>query len=157
VFAKNQLVLIVPEENPAGIERFQDLVRAERVVLGTESVPIGIYARRVLREAGKEFGNDFESRVLGHVVSEESNVRLVRAKVELGEADAAFVYRTDAARSSKVRVVPLPRELAVEANYPIGVVTRAKHVELAERFQSFVLSDVGQGILARHGFSERPR
>ena len=33
IFATNRLVVVVPRDNPAGIERFEDLVKAERLVL----------------------------------------------------------------------------------------------------------------------------
>jgi molybdate transport system substrate-binding protein len=89
VFARNDLVVIVPLDDPAGIETFADLPRAMRIVIGAESVPVGAYTRTVLAHAGERFGEAFSTTVWDHVVSEESNVRLVRAKVELGEADAA--------------------------------------------------------------------
>ena len=96
VLAENELVVIVPPGNPAGIESFAELANAERVVIGTSNVPVGVYAREALRRAETAGGlAGFEAAVMGRVVSEESNVRLVRAKVELGEADAAIVYRTE--------------------------------------------------------------
>ncbi|KPK16152.1 MAG: hypothetical protein AMJ62_06550, partial [Myxococcales bacterium SG8_38] len=92
------------------------------------------------------------SGVLGHVVSEEGNVRLVRAKVELGEADAAVVYRTDVTPYSRVRIVPIPAVLNVRADYHIGMIERSAHPELAGRWIAYVQSEEGQGILAQHGF-----
>ena len=56
--------------------------------------------------------------MLERLVSQEANVRLVRAKIELGEADAAIVYRSDA--DEAVRVVEVPRNLNVKASYPIA-------------------------------------
>ncbi len=85
LFAHNELVVIVPPSNPAGIESLEDLPRARRLVIGDASVPVGRYTRAMLARAG------LADAVLPNVVSEESNVRLVRAKVELGEADAAVV------------------------------------------------------------------
>ena len=40
VFAHNELVVIVPRDNPAGIHRFEELPRARRLVIGTETVPV---------------------------------------------------------------------------------------------------------------------
>jgi molybdate transport system substrate-binding protein len=151
-FARNELVVIVPLGNPAGIRSFQDLRRARRLVLGTDNVPAGMYARQVLDRAKTRFGADFLAQVQSHVVSEESNVRLVRAKVELGEADAAIVYRTDAASSAKLRVVPIPSELEVSATYAIGIVARSRHAATAMRFIDYLLSPAGQETLAQRGF-----
>ncbi len=156
VFAGNRLVVIVPLDNPAGIERFADLARARRVVLGAPNVPIGGYSRELLRRAGQELGPGFEREVLDHVVSEETNVRMVRAKVELGEADAAIVYRTDAFSSKRVRTIPIPDSLAVPADYFIGRVARSNDGELARRWVDYVLSAAGRDILRRHGFVTEP-
>lgn len=158
VFARNELVVIVPPDNPAGIESFADLPRAQRIVLGTENVPIGRYARLALARAGAEGGGpggyppSFADDVLARVVSEEANVRLVRAKVELGEADAAIVYRTDALASAGVRMVEIPATANVGANYLIALVTDAGNRDAGTDWIAFVLSDEGRGILARHGF-----
>jgi molybdate transport system substrate-binding protein len=152
VFARNELVVIVPKNNPAGIDAFADLGKASRIVIGTANVPVGIYTRQVLDRAGRELGEAFIDAVKRHIVSEESNVRLVRAKVELGEADAAMIYRTDAAPSDRVRVVSIPSALNVRASYPIGSLTRAPHASEATAFVTYVVSPAGREILARHGF-----
>ncbi len=152
VLAENELVVIVPRGNPSRIEDFADLVRAERLVIGTPYVPVGAYTREALRRAGA--GGDlpgFAARVLGRVVSEESNARLVRAKVELGEADAAIVYRTDAA-PGRVQTVRVPPRANVRAQYLIGVVAGAENAAGAERWAGFVASPEGRRILSRHGF-----
>lgn len=152
-FAHNELVVIVPAANPAGLARFEDLPRATRLVIGTENVPVGLYTRQMLDRAGQQLGPGFVAQVRAHVVSEESNVRLARAKVELGEADAAIVYRTDAAASDRVRVIPIPEAYSVQAAYVIGTVTRSSQREQAGSFVAFVRSEVGQRLLERHGFS----
>ncbi len=152
LLAENELVVIVPPGNPAGIEAFADLAGARRVVIGTPHVPVGAYAREALSRA-EAAGSlpGFEEAVMGRVVSEESNVRLVRAKVELGEADAAIVYRTDAV-PGRVRTVPVPPRANVRARYLIGVVAGAPNPAAAERWVSFASSSRGRRILARHGF-----
>ena len=151
VFACNELVVIVPPGNPAGIESFADLPRAERLVIGTENVPVGVYAREALRLAAGERGPGFAAAVLRRVVSEESNVRLVRAKVEMGEADAAIVYRTDAV-PGRVRTIPVPPGANVRARYVIGTATNSPNPAGAERWRSFVFSPEGREILSRRGF-----
>lgn len=157
IFARNELVVIVPEDNPAGVTRFEELGGASRIVIGTERVPVGVYTRQVLARAKEALGEDFAATVRGHVVSEESNVRLVRAKVELGEADAAVVYRTDAASSRRVRVVPIPDALNARASYPIGALARSPRRAEAAQFIDYVLSPAGRAALARHGFVTEER
>jgi molybdate transport system substrate-binding protein len=152
VFARNDLVIIVPPDNPADIESLEDLAHANRVVLGTANVPVGQYARQVLRLAAPTSGEGFEAMVLSRVASEESNARLARAKVELGEADAAIVYRTDAGASERVRVVEIPAELNVIAAYPMAVLERTRARAAAEAWVELVESPEGRSLLARHGF-----
>ena len=152
VFASNALVVVVPLDNPAAITSFAELDAAERVVLGAPDVPAGIYARAVLDRAQAVLGDDFAASVRAHVVSEETNVRLARAKVELGEADAAIIYASDAAGSERVRVIPIPPELQVEVRYPIAALARSDHPREAEQFIDHVLSARGRERLARHGF-----
>ena len=150
-FAGNELVVIVPPDNPAGIESFNDLPRARRLVIGTENVPVGGYTRAALRRATAHSGPGFETAVLDRVVSEESNVRLVRAKVELGVADAAIVYRTDAA-PGRVRTIPMPWWANVRADYLMGAVAGSANPEGAEQWIGFVASPAGREILSRRGF-----
>lgn len=152
LFAENELVVIVPPGNPAGIEAFADLAGAHRVVIGTANVPVGAYAREALRRAEAGGGlPGFEEAVMDRVVSEESNVRLVRAKVELGEADAAIVYRTDAV-PGRVLTVQVPSRANVRARYLIGVVADARNPAAAARWVAFASSAQGRRILTRHGF-----
>jgi molybdate transport system substrate-binding protein len=153
VFARNELVLVVPKGNPAGIAGLMDLPLAKRIVIGVPEVPIGAYTLRVLDAASKRYGEDFRARVEAHVVSRELNVRQVLAKVGLGEADAAIVYRTDAATAKqRVEVIAIPADLNVVAEYPIAVLTRAKQPLLAGEFVASVLSPAGREVLVRFGF-----
>jgi molybdate transport system substrate-binding protein len=144
VFARNEPVLVVPLDNPASLRVFADLPKARRIVLGVQEVPIGAYAARILAAAHL----DLE----GRVVSRELNVRQVLAKVELGEADAAIVYRTDAARAG-VKVIAIPPAINVTAEYPIAVLARARQPTLAGQFVALVRSPAGRAVLARFGFS----
>jgi molybdate transport system substrate-binding protein len=144
LFARNELVIAVPQGNPARIGSLSDLARATRVVLAATEVPAGRYAEQALEKAG------VRQAVLPRVVSRELNVRQVAAKVALGEADAAIVYRTDA--TSRVEMVAIPPELNVSAEYPIAPLLQAPHPELARSFVAFVLSAEGQSILRAAGF-----
>lgn len=153
VFAHNQLVVIVPAEGASSIASFADLPTAERLVLGAPQVPVGRYAREALRRASATLGADFEARVLARVVSEEANVRLARAKVELGEADAAIVYVTDALGSQRVRQIAVPMEANVQADLVIGTVTASAEGSLARAWTEWVLGSEGRQILRLRGFA----
>jgi molybdate transport system substrate-binding protein len=148
--ARNALVVIVPEASKA--QGFASLGDAERVVVGTETSPIGRYTRQMLDRARGARGAAFVDGVWGRVVSQEPNARLVRAKVALGEADAAVVYRTDALGARGVRVIEVPEGVNVQASYPIGVVSGAARGELARRFVAYARSERGARVLRARGF-----
>ncbi len=153
VFARNEPVIVVPAGNPAGIHSLADLPRARRLVVGAPEVPIGEYTARILEAASRRYGPAFGAAVESRVASRELNVRQVLAKVALGEADAAIVYRTDALASrGAVEVISIPPELNVVAEYPIAVLRGAPQAGLARAFVELVLSSAGRAVLARHGF-----
>ena len=153
IFARNEPVLVVPKGNPAGLRGLKDLPTAKRIVVGVPEVPIGAYTLRMLDAASKQYGPDFRAKVEARVVSRELNVRQVLAKVSLGEADAAIVYRTDAAAAQRnVEMIAIPADLNVVAEYPIAVLTRARQPALADEFVALVLSPAGRDVLASFGF-----
>jgi molybdate transport system substrate-binding protein len=154
LFARNAPVVVVPPDNPARIEDLRDLARpGVKVVLYADDVPIGRYARQVLANLGTQLGDPgYEGRVLANTVSRESNVRAALTKVEIGEADASIVYRTDASTNAAVRAIDIPTAANVVAEYPIAVLTAARDRALAQAFVAFVLGPEGQRILRDAGF-----
>lgn len=152
-FARNEPVIIVARESAATLRGLSDLPMADRIVIGVPEVPIGRYTLQILDRASTALGPDFRSRVEAKVVSRELNVRQVLAKVSLGEAQAGFVYRTDASSAGeRVSIVAIPPELNVIAEYPIGIVKGAVHPVLARAWVDFTLSAGGQRSLRRAGF-----
>ena len=148
-FARNTPVVIVPRDNPAKIASFQDLPMAKKIVIGVPEVPIGNYTLQILDQAGSEF----KASVLANVVSREQNVRQVLAKVTLGEADAAVVYRTDAmAGKDKVRIIDIPAKVNIVAEYPVAVLSKAPDAATGQAFVDLLLSGDGQKRLATAGF-----
>ncbi|MGZ8599351.1 MAG: molybdate ABC transporter substrate-binding protein [Actinomycetota bacterium] len=148
VFARNELAVLVPADDPAGVDALEDLATPGlRLVLAAEGVPAGDYAREVLANAGIAEG------ALANVVSNEENVKGVLTKVLSGDADAGIAYATDVTPelAGRVRVVRIPDEVNVIATYPIAVVNGTEEADLAARFVDFVLGE-GQRTLAEHGF-----
>lgn len=154
-FASNSPVLVVPSSNRAAIRTPADLARpGVKLVLAARDVPIGAYARQIIARLEGEPGYPvgYEEATLRNVVSNEANVRAVLAKVELGEADAAIVYRTDAIMArDRVQVIELPASANVVATYPIGAV-RDGRTALARAFIEYVSGVNGQALLRAAGF-----
>jgi molybdate transport system substrate-binding protein len=148
VFATNRLAVLVPRANPGKIRSVYDLRRGGlRIVIGDRSVPIGAYTRQLLDTIG------ITDDVMKNVVSQETDVKGIVAKVALGEADAGFAYVTDAKPvANKVRIVALPRWAQPPIRYEIAVVKAAAHPAAARAFVRHVLSARGRRLLARAGF-----
>jgi molybdate transport system substrate-binding protein len=146
-FTANRLALIVPKSNPARIRSVYDLrSKPVKLVVATQAVPVGGYTRTVLRRLGL-------SAVLSKVVSQESDVKAVTGKVALGQADAGFVYVTDARPvSDQVRVVRIPARAQPRVRYEVAVVSRSANKAAARAWIRMLLGAKGQRALRNVGF-----
>lgn len=155
--AGNTLVIIFPPDNPAGIGSPLDLsFPGISLILAAEEVPIGRYSLEYLDKASDEsvFGPQYKEDVLNNVVSYEQTVRGVLTKIQLGEADAGIVYKSDVygLGPEEINGITIPPVLNVSATYFIAPLNDSHESELAQDFIDFVLSTEGQDILARYGF-----
>lgn len=145
---RNTLVVIAPKgakSAPKSLEGLKDAGITRLAISNPESVPVGRYAKEALDAAG-----------LWDAVKEKSlntqNVRQSLDYVARGEADAGFVYATDAA------IMPDKVEVLFEVTtktpilYPIAAVKGSGNENFALKFIEYVRSAAGQRILARYGF-----
>jgi molybdate transport system substrate-binding protein len=157
VFARNTPVLVVPASG-SPVRTFADLAKDNvKLVLAAREVPIGRYSREILAKASEPGGisSDFSARVLSNLKSDEANVRGVLTKVQLGEADAGIVYRTDvSAAVGEVTAIEIPARYNVVAEYLIAVIPGSENEAAAARFVEFVRSSDGMAILEKHGFAK---
>jgi molybdate transport system substrate-binding protein len=143
-FARNQLVIAVPKNNPQGVAGLADLAKpGVKVALCAEQVPCGAAATKALAAA----------KVRLTPVTLEQDVKAALAKVKLGEVDAALVYRTDAkAAAADVEGIEFPESSSAINDYPIIVVKNAPNKTGAQAFVDFVLSAHGKSVLTTAGF-----
>ena len=158
LFAKNKLDVIVPASNPGNITTLHDLANpGTRLVIGTKDVPVGDYARQILKKIANDtaYGLSYQDAVLDNVLSEETTVTGVVAKVQLGEADAGIVYESDITPDNRDRfiVIAIPDKYNVIAEYPAGVVKSSGDKEEAIRFIAYLKGEQGKAILAKYGFA----
>jgi molybdate transport system substrate-binding protein len=146
-FAYNELVLVVPSSNPAGIRSVFDLRRdGIRLVVAAPAVPVGAYTREALARLGL-------TDVLENVVSREPDVKGVVGKVALGEADAGFVYATDAkAAARRLRALSLPARAQPKVRYELAILRSSRNKAAARAFVRRVLGPTGRGVLSGAGF-----
>jgi molybdate transport system substrate-binding protein len=157
IFVRNHLAVIVPKNNPAKIEKLQDLAKSGvKFVTAQKEVPVGAYTVNALQKMSKEgaFGADFQTKVEANIVSREANVRQVVSKVELGEADAAIAYISDVTPkvAPAVITIDIPERFNTIANYPIAPLKSAANPTAAKAFIAYILSPAGQAILKKNNF-----
>ncbi len=154
-FAGNELVVIVPIGNPAGVGTPADLGRpGVTVIAAAEDVPISRYAAEVLGNLAKEpgYSADLEARYERNIASREDNVTAIVTKIELGEGDAGIVYVTDAAPPAAVEIVPIPERANVRVDYVGAVVSASPNGNAAAELLDWLAGPDGQAILRGFGF-----
>ena len=154
-FAGNELTIIVPTANPAGITMPADLAKAGvKVIAAGDEVPITKYATQLVDNLAKEAGYPahFAAKYTANIASKEDNVKAVVAKIELGEGDAGIVYVTDAKASTKVTPVDVPPSANVPATYAGVVVKASRNAAAAKAFLDWFAGPDGQAILSTVGF-----
>lgn len=143
-FASNSLQIAVPPGNPgriAGLSDFAD--PAKRIALCAERVPCGSAAQALFAA----------QRITPRPDTLEQDVKAALRKVQLGEVDAALVYRTDVRSAGRtVEALSVPRVPAAVNRYPICVLSRSRGRQLAIDFVGYVTGPVGQAELRRAGF-----
>jgi molybdate transport system substrate-binding protein len=154
VFAGNRLVLAVP----AGSSKVTSLSDTEKqgvkLAIGSETVPIGSYTRKVL--GGLPASQS--KAVLGNVRTEEPDVKGIVGKLSQGAVDAGFVYVTDVtATKGKLKAIALPASLQPTVAYGVAVVEGAKHPKAAQQFIDGLMQGSGQQALKAAGFLPPPQ
>lgn len=144
VFMRNRLEIAVPAGNPGDVSGLADFAEEDlTIALCAEQVPCGAAALRAFEAAGITPAPD----------TLEQDVKATLTKVELGEVDAAVVYRTDViAAGDTVEGIEFPEAAEAVNDYPIVTLAAAPNPEAAQAFVGYVLSEEGQQVLADAGF-----
>jgi molybdate transport system substrate-binding protein len=142
----NVLVVVVPAAAAAKVAGPADLKSFGRIALANpEAVPAGVYARTYLQ--AESVWDAVKDKVIPTL-----DVRAALAAVEAEHADAAIVYRTDAARSKRVRIaLEVPRDKGPRIVYPLALLTGAK--KAAALFRHDLVSDDARARYEKHGFA----
>jgi len=150
----NELVVVVPSDGGAALSGMDELAKPEvkHVAVGIpESVPAGRYAKEALDNA------KLWEPLLAKLV-QGKDVRQVLQYVETGNADAGFVYKTDALTSQKVKIAfTVDPQTYSPAEYPIGIVKATKHSKEAGDFYEYLQTKEALDVFVKHGFSAAKR
>lgn len=146
---KNKVVLIVPANGTSTVASFEDAAtdKVKHIALGEpKSVPAGQYAEDVFTSL-KVLDKVKAKAVFG------DNVRTVLTYVESGNADCGVVYATDAATTTKVKVVcEAPKGSCKDIIYPAGIVKASKNQDASKAFLKFLQSDAAAQKFEKYGF-----
>ncbi|CAH1201282.1 molybdate ABC transporter substrate-binding protein [Paenibacillus sp. JJ-223] len=147
---QNALVAIVPADSQNNIASEKDLTSdaIRTVAIGIpESVPAGTYAKEALTYS--KLWDQLESKLV-----QGKDVRQVLQYVETGNADAGFVYKTDALTSDQVKIAfEVDKASYTPANYPAGIITATKHRAEAEKFYAYLQTPEVLDVFTKYGFS----
>jgi molybdate transport system substrate-binding protein len=151
VLTRNTLVIVVPKANPRGVKSVYDLAKPGiKLDVAGPGVPVGSYTLQILKNM------NLSASVTKNVVSQETDVREVLAKVALGEADAGFVYSTDAKTvPGRVTVIKVPAWAQPKVQYGVCVVTASGNKADGQAFIAKVVGKPGQAKLIAAGFLPR--
>ena len=147
-FATNSLVLVAPIGGvaPAALGDLKQVSYKHIAIGNPDSVPAGRYAKQVLVDAG--LWDALQPKLV-----DAQNVRQALDYVARGEAEAGFVYATDAATQAQKVHVALSVPTATPVRYPVAVVAGSAQERAARSFVEFLFSAQSQSQLARYGFS----
>lgn len=143
-FAKNEMAIAVPPDNPGNVDSLDDLAKSGvKVAVCQPQVPCGKTAQQVFTNA----------KITVKPVTEQPDVKSTLAQVENDAVDAGVVYVTDVnSAGSKVKGVQIPADVNASTDYPIAVVTASTNKPTAQAWVEFVLSPTGQSALKAIGF-----
>jgi molybdate transport system substrate-binding protein len=153
-FTANKLVLAVPKDS-TNVKSLDDLIKpGVKIAIGSASVPIGSYTRKVLAGLPSEQRN----RILANVKSEEPDVTGIVGKLTQGAVNAGFVYATDVeAAGGGLKAIDLPAKLEPTVTYGAAVVKDTKHPDEAKAFIGGLTAGAGQQALQTAGFLPLPQ
>jgi molybdate transport system substrate-binding protein len=151
-FATNEFVLAVPADSE--MDSVKDAAQeGTKVVVGSQSVPIGSYTRESLAKLPPAQ----EEAILANVVSNEPDVKGIVGKLTQGAGDAGFVYVTDVnATGGDLKAIDLPEELEPRVTYGAGVPTEAEEPALGQAFVEGLTNGPCADALDEAGFGGSP-
>lgn len=156
IFAHNKLIIAKNKSSKAEINSFKDLAKdGVKLVVGDKSVPVGKYFFTALDNAlaDKTIDQATYDKINANIKSKELNVKDVVSKVNLGDADAGVIYKTDANGQKDLEVIDVNEFSKLQVDYPVGIVKDSKNKDTAQEFIDYITTGKGKDILKNHGFT----
>ncbi|NMB35910.1 MAG: molybdate ABC transporter substrate-binding protein [Firmicutes bacterium] len=141
-------VLIIPEENPAGITSVLDLANpgVELVIPDQGSTAIGKAAFKVFDNTG------LKAEIEENIVATLESPAKVLAVIGMGEGNAGIVEYSNAVNNSEgLKIIEIDPVLNVVDEIPIALLTYSEDKALAEDFIEYIKQN-GPSVFEAYGF-----
>lgn len=146
----NELVAVVPADGKVAVAKVEDLSgdNIKHLAVGEPAtVPAGSYAKEALTNV--KLWDALQAKIV-----QGKDVRQVLTYVESGNAEAGFVYKTDALTSKSVKVAfSVDPKTYTSIDYPVGIVKATKHSKETNDFYTYLQSKEAQDVFVKFGFS----
>ena len=151
---ENRVTLCVPDDNPAGIESFDDFaakIQSENILLaiGNSDVPVGQYTQKILAF----YNLDEEALATSGKITYGSNVKEVTTQVSESSVSCGVIYCTDAF-SAKLKIVSYATpEMCGQVIYPAAVMKNSAHADAAKAFLAYLQTSKAMSVFKKVGFT----
>ena len=150
---ENQVVLCVPEGNPANVDGFDDLAArladgSVFLAMGNADVSVGQYTRKILTY----YELDEETLAAAGVLTYGTNVKEVTTQIAEGAVDCGVIYSTDAFSAELTIVDTATADMCGQVIYPAAVIESSIHPKEAQEFLDFLRTDDAVAVFEAVGF-----
>lgn len=146
---ENDLVLVVPAKDGVEIKALDDLKgdAIKKIAIGIpDSVPAGKYTKETL--TNQQLWDELEPKLV-----QAKDVRQVLQYVATGNADAGFVYKTDALSTTDTSIsLTVDSKLHSQITYPLGMVAATSHEGEAREFYDYLQTEPALQVFEKYGF-----
>ena len=151
---ENKVALAVPDNNPAGINSYDDLIAGLKdasimLAMGNADVPVGQYTQKIL----SYYGLVEEELAAAGSITYGTNVKEVTTQVSEAAVDCGIIYQTDAFSAGLTVVDTATAEMCGQVIYPAAVLNISENIEAAEDFLEFLASDAADAVFTHVGFT----
>lgn len=151
---ENKVALAVPEDNPAGIESYEDMAEGLKdgkimLAMGNSDVPVGQYTQKLLTY----FELSEEDLAANGCITYGSNVKEVTTQVSEAVVDCGIIYQTDAYSAGLTVADTATAEMCGQVIYPAAVLNISAHAEEAQDFLTYLTTDEADAIFDEVGFT----
>jgi molybdate transport system substrate-binding protein len=142
--------LVVAGRKGVVVRGMEDLEGLVRIAIGSpKSVPAGEYAVQAMQKAGV-----YEELETARKLVMAKDVRQALFYADRGEADVAFVYRTDALLAKQAVIVfEVPADLHEPVTYPMAMTTAGAAKAESKDFYAFLAGLQARETLKKYGFT----